>query len=187
MLTTFFSGRNNWNRIFSGSLSRGGWLRQIEARLCGWKHWHHTGAGRCWHQVSTNWGKNETIHKQVSCIFVLVEPIARWPPASLLAQTWPYMGLISFPFLLLARWSSVSPPSLPTLTWPWQPCSWKTLKCHSCLRLLMPPVEPELLETPTLKFHVRPIIPEGSMSLPVKSGPGQGWLSWYSWNPEFTD
>ena len=69
MLTTFFSGRNNWNRIFSGSLSRGGWLRQIEARLCGWKHWHHTGAGRCWHQVSTNWGKNETIHKQVSCIF----------------------------------------------------------------------------------------------------------------------
>ena len=159
MVTWLFAGRDNWHCIPGCSLPRRSRLWQVEAGLCCWQHRHHTRAGRCWHQVSTNWG--ETALSNVMLLWqnvlkVNLKYFIRCLPAYLLGQIWLYMGLISCQYLLLVPWFLASPPSCPTLTLPSLPCSWTSPTPCSCLKPLMLLWEPELLEMLLLKFHVRP-------------------------------
>ena len=155
-MTWLSAGRNHWHCIPGSSLPGRRGLWQIKAGLCCWQHRHHTRAGWCWHQVSSNWGETDSSFKCYMLVLkVNLKTFVRCLPAFLLAQIWPYMGLISYQYPLLVLWCLVSPPNYPTLTSHWPPCSWTTPTPCSCLKPLTLLVEPELLGMRLLKFHVR--------------------------------
>ena len=62
-MTWLSAGRNHWHCIPGSSLPGRRGLWQIKAGLCCWQHRHHTRAGWCWHQVSSNWGETDSSFK----------------------------------------------------------------------------------------------------------------------------